>query len=44
MNDEMKLAIENVVFDTAKCTVKLFYDPTDEKIKQAVLDRLYDMR
>lgn len=44
MNGEMKLAIENVVFDTAKCTVKLFYDPTDESLSVLVFSSFSKMQ
>ncbi len=38
--DELKLQIENIVFDTAKCTVKLFYDPTNDSLRVLVFSRL----
>lgn len=38
--DELKLQIENIVFDAAKCTVKLFYDPTGESLRVLVFSRL----
>lgn len=37
--DDLELKIENVAFDTAKCTVKLFYDLTDESLRVLVFSR-----